>query len=43
VAPRVEATLRQRVLSARWVPPTLRRAPAAKAPGAVGGAYLELE
>jgi predicted NBD/HSP70 family sugar kinase len=43
VAPRVEATLRQRVLSARWVPPTLRRAPAATAPGAVGGAYLELE
>jgi predicted NBD/HSP70 family sugar kinase len=42
VAPRVEATLRGRVLSARWVPPTLRGAPASTAPGAVGGAYLEL-
>lgn len=42
VAPRVEQALRARVLSARWVPPTLRRAPATIAPGAVGGAYLEL-
>jgi predicted NBD/HSP70 family sugar kinase len=42
VAPRVEATLRRRVLSARWLPPTLQQAPATVAPGALGGAYLEL-
>lgn len=42
VAPQVELTLRQRVLSARWVAPTLRPAPATTAPGAAGGAYLEL-
>jgi predicted NBD/HSP70 family sugar kinase len=41
--PRLEATLRDRVLSARWVPPTIETAGDDPAPGALGAAYLQLE
>jgi predicted NBD/HSP70 family sugar kinase len=41
--PRLEATLRERVISAGWVPPTIETAGADPTPGAVGAAYRELE
>ena len=41
--PRVEAILRSRVLSAAWDSPSVLAADAHPAPGALGGALLELE
>jgi predicted NBD/HSP70 family sugar kinase len=41
--PGLEATLRERVLSARWVPPTIEPAGGEPAPAALGAAYRELE
>lgn len=41
--PLLTATVRERVLSARWVEPTIEVAEANSAPGALGGAYRELE
>ncbi len=41
--PRLEQTLRERVLSARWVTPTVEPSGPGAAPGALGAAYLELE
>ncbi len=41
--PRLEATLRERVISAGWVPPTIQTARADPTPGALGAAYRELE
>ena len=43
IRPRLESTLRGRVLSARWVPPTIETAGNDPAPGALGAAYVELE
>jgi len=43
LTPRLEATLGQRVLSAGWVPPTIRAGGGELAPGALGAAYRELE
>ena len=41
--PRMEATLRTRVMSAAWAPPRVEAAPPHPAPGALGAAYRELE
>ena len=41
--PRLEATLRERVISAQWVPPTIETAGDDPTPGALGAAYRELE
>ncbi len=39
----IETVLRRRVLSAAWAVPVVQPAEAHPAPGALGGAYLELE
>ncbi|MGN6752927.1 MAG: ROK family protein, partial [Intrasporangium sp.] len=41
--PRLEATLRRRVLSARWTTPSVELAPRVAAPGALGAAYVALD
>lgn len=43
VGPTVEATMRHRVLSSQWAPPTVRAAAPHRSPGALGAAYLQLQ